>query len=95
MRGILSEHRHRYEGRGGQEFRPRVCYLRYGLPDVGVYTRRSEYRSMWLGRKGRRNHVPRLERRFRGLRRAVEHVAEGQEMNRGLLKGVLDEVMGS
>jgi hypothetical protein len=38
MRGILSEHRHRYEGRGGQEFRPRVCYLRYGLPDVGVYT---------------------------------------------------------
>src|SRR5918998_5857855 len=26
MRGILSEHRHRYGGRGSQEFRPRVCY---------------------------------------------------------------------
>jgi hypothetical protein len=25
----------------------------------------------------------------------VEHVAEGQENNRGLLRGVLEEVMGS
>jgi hypothetical protein len=25
----------------------------------------------------------------------VEHVAEGKENNRGLLRGVLDEVMGS
>jgi hypothetical protein len=25
----------------------------------------------------------------------VEHAADGQENNRGLLKGVLDEVMGS
>jgi hypothetical protein len=59
---------------------------------MGVYISRFEGRYMWLGRKGRRNQVPRLERRFRGLRRAVEHVAEGQENNRGLLKGVLEEV---
>jgi hypothetical protein len=31
---------------------------------------------------------------LRELRRVAEHVAEGQENNRGLLRGVLEEVMG-
>ncbi len=41
------------------------------------------------------DHVLRLERPLRRLSRAVEHVAEGQEKSRELLKDVLEEVMGS
>jgi hypothetical protein len=33
--------------------------------------------------QGLRGPIRRLERSLRGLRRAVEHVAEGQENNRG------------
>jgi hypothetical protein len=32
---------------------------------------------------------------LRRLRRAVEHVAEGQEKSRKLLRDVVEEVMGS
>jgi hypothetical protein len=39
-------------GRGSQEFRPRVCYKRYGLPDIGVCTRRFEGRYIWAGPPG-------------------------------------------
>jgi hypothetical protein len=60
-----------------------------------VCTKRSEGRCIWLGPQGRRGPIRRLERSLRGLRRAVEHVAEGQGNNRGLPKGVLEEVMGS
>jgi hypothetical protein len=34
--GFLSEHRHRYWGRGSQVFTGVVNYERYGLPDLGV-----------------------------------------------------------
>jgi len=54
--------------------------------DIGLY--------IWSGSQGRRDHVLRLERPLRRLQRTVEHVAEGQEESRGLLKGVFDEVMG-
>jgi hypothetical protein len=36
MRGILSEHRHRYGGRGSQVLTGVVGYERYGLPDMDV-----------------------------------------------------------
>ena len=36
-------------GRGSQELRPRVCYERYGLPDMGVSTRRFKGRYIWSG----------------------------------------------
>jgi hypothetical protein len=75
--------------------RPRVLYERYGVPDIDVYTRRFEGRYIWSGPQGTRDHVLRIETSLRGLRRVVEHVAEGQEKSRELLKGVLEEVMRS
>ena len=72
-----------------------VDYERYGLPDFGVYTTRSEGLYIWAGPQGRRNHVLRLERRVRRLGRAVEHVAEGQEKSREHLRDVLEELTGS
>jgi hypothetical protein len=75
MRGILSEHRHRYGGRGSQEFRPRVHYQRYGLPDFGVCTRRFEGRNTRLAPSGRRGPTPRLERRSRRFWRDMVEVS--------------------
>jgi hypothetical protein len=74
---------------------PRVEYRRSGLPGIGACTKRSEGRYIWSGPQGRRDHVLRLERRLRRLERAVEHLPEGQEKDRGLLRSVLQEVMGS
>jgi hypothetical protein len=37
------------EAGGGQEFRPRVCYQRFGCPDTGVRTSRFEPLSNLLG----------------------------------------------
>jgi hypothetical protein len=45
---------------GSQEFRPRVHYQRYGLPDIGVSTRRFKGRYIWSGPQGPRDHVLRL-----------------------------------
>jgi hypothetical protein len=82
-------------GQGSQAFRPPVHDERYGLPDIGVYISRFEDSCIWSGQQGLRGPIRRLERSLRGLRRAVEHVAEGQENDQGLLRGVLEEVMGS
>jgi hypothetical protein len=49
---------------GGQEFRPRVEYRRSGLPDMGVYLYRFEGPYIWSGPQGRRESVPRLQRRL-------------------------------
>ena len=39
-----------YAGAGvSQEFRPRVCYSRYGLPGMDVRTRRFEGLCLWSG----------------------------------------------
>jgi hypothetical protein len=54
-------------GRGSQEFRPRVCYKRYGLPNMDVYISRVEGRHTWSGPQGNRDHVLRLQRPFRRL----------------------------
>jgi hypothetical protein len=52
-------------GRGSQELRPPVCYQRYGLPDLGVYTRRFEPLCQVQGPPGRRESAQRLQRPFR------------------------------
>jgi hypothetical protein len=49
MRDILSEHRHRYEGRGSQVLVGVVDYGRSGRPDLDVRTGRFEGRNMVLG----------------------------------------------
>jgi hypothetical protein len=65
-----------YAGAGdGQELRPRVHYERYGLPDIGVCTRRFEGRYIWSGLQGRRGPTPRLQRRSRQLWRAMVEVS--------------------
>jgi hypothetical protein len=94
MRGFLSEHRHRYGGRGSQVLTGVVDYERYGLPDMGVYISRFEGPYIWSGPQGLRGPILRLERSLRGLRRGVEHVAEARRRVGGLLRGVLEEVMG-
>ena len=78
MRGILSEHRHRYGGRGRQVLTGVVDYERYGLPDIGVYTSRFEDRNMMLGTRGRRGLGQRLEGRLRGLRRTMVEVSRSR-----------------
>ena len=74
-------------GEGYQELRPRVLYGRYGVPDMDVCTRRFKGRRIWSGPQGPRDHVRRLQRPLRRLGRAVQHVAEGQENNRGTPQG--------
>jgi hypothetical protein len=54
-------------GEGYQELRPRVHDERYGLPDIGVCTRRFEVRYIWSGPQGLQDHVLRLERPLRRL----------------------------
>jgi hypothetical protein len=54
---------------------------------MGVYISRFEGPYIWSGPQGLRDPVLRLERSLRGLRRAVEHVAEGQGNNRGTSRG--------
>ena len=49
MRGILSEHRHRYGSRGRQVLRGVGDYERYGLPDMDVCMSQFEGRSMVSG----------------------------------------------
>jgi hypothetical protein len=72
---------------GSQELRSPVHHKRYGPPDCGVCTRRFEGLHIWSGPQGRRDPIRRLDRSLRGLRRAVEHAAEGQENNRGTSQG--------
>jgi hypothetical protein len=52
---------------GGQEFRPRVCYLRYGLPDIDGCKRRFKGPRIWSGPQGTRDYVLRLQRPLRRL----------------------------
>src|SRR5215211_7900289 len=49
---LLSEHRHRYGGRGSPVFTGVVVYERYGRPDMDVYISRSEGLHMWSGPPG-------------------------------------------
>lgn len=61
-----------YTGGGGsQVLTGAVDYERYGLPDTDVCTRRSEGRYVWSGPQGPRDHVLRVVRSLRGLRRAM------------------------
>ena len=46
---------------GGQEFIGAVHYSGYGCPDIGVRTSRFEGRYIWLGPRGRRGGVRRLQ----------------------------------
>jgi hypothetical protein len=52
---------------GGQELRSPVHDERYGLPDIGVCTRRFKGPYIWSGPQGPRDYVLRLERRLRRL----------------------------
>ena len=69
-------------GRGRQELRPRVCYEKYGLPDMGVYIIRVEGRNMGLGPQGRREPTPRLQRRWRRLWRTMVEVSRSGSARR-------------
>ena len=58
-------------GGGGQEFRPRGLFERYGLADLDVRMGRFEGRNTALGYLGLQRPSHRLKKCFRGLRKAV------------------------